>query len=328
MTAGGEETQLEWPHGTQVREFLNTHHDALYEHDETFDEDKYDMHTSGIKVNGCVAKFHWMQICSWAMMGLQVVSFFVLMAPMMRDPGDIILLCGGGFGVLLVLIGNLACCLTQSADPAVFAQPRWSLAEYEEYITIKYRDGWQGELFENHPKKGLLVACRDGSTKWCTICHVFVTKTAYHCHSSNKCVDGMDHFCKWLNTSVGSANYGYFALFSLACFWVSVVQFSVGIFEFVDSFADPDFYEMRLQLVYATYDSTHSIGLFRAFVFICSLLSLVAIGQLGFLYGFHIMLFRMDATTATYWNHKRVVHDAADEAAAAAPNDDEGGHID
>ena len=304
-------------------------------------------------------------------MGLQVVSFFVLMgmfgygtlhptlhashlhahtAPMMRDPGDIILLCGGGFGVLLVLIGNLACCLTQSADPAVFSQPRWSLAEYEDYITIKYRDGWQGELFDNHPKRGLLVACRDGSTKWCTICHVFVTKTAYHCHSSNKCVDGMDHFCKWLNTSVGSANYGYFALFSLACFWVSVVQFSVGIFEFVDSFADPDYYEMRLQLVYATYDSTHSIGIFRAFVFICSLLSLVAIGQLGmhcdalrtrtrkgfdathacthtgFLYGFHIMLFRMDATTATYWNHKRVVHDAADEA--AAPNDDEGGQID
>ena len=50
MTAGGEGTQLEWPHGTQVREFLNTHHDALYEHGETFDEDKYDMHTSGIKV--------------------------------------------------------------------------------------------------------------------------------------------------------------------------------------------------------------------------------------------------------------------------------------
>ena len=35
------------------------------------------------------------------------------------------------------------------------------------------------------------------------------TSKAKHCRTCDKCVEGFDHHCKWLNTCVGSRNYRY-----------------------------------------------------------------------------------------------------------------------
>ncbi|KAI8870491.1 hypothetical protein GQ42DRAFT_122211, partial [Ramicandelaber brevisporus] len=50
----------------------------------------------------------------------------------------------------------------------------------------------------------------DAQTQICGICDVRVNEGTRHCKRSNKCVAGYDHFCEWLNTAIGSANYRQF----------------------------------------------------------------------------------------------------------------------
>ncbi|XP_075262746.1 uncharacterized protein LOC142354358 isoform X3 [Convolutriloba macropyga] len=45
---------------------------------------------------------------------------------------------------------------------------------------------------------------------FCYICDAFVSKSAKHCGQCNKCVEGFDHHCLWLNNCVGRRNYRYF----------------------------------------------------------------------------------------------------------------------
>ena len=40
------------------------------------------------------------------------------------------------------------------------------------------------------------------------VCHLlYRSKNAKHCRICDKCVNGFDHHCKWLNTCVGDRNY-------------------------------------------------------------------------------------------------------------------------
>ena len=39
--------------------------------------------------------------------------------------------------------------------------------------------------------------------------YYYSTSRAKHCRICDKCVEGFDHHCKWLNTCVGSKNYRY-----------------------------------------------------------------------------------------------------------------------
>ncbi len=45
---------------------------------------------------------------------------------------------------------------------------------------------------------------------YCALCAVSVGPTSKHCRSCNRCVEGFDHHCKWLNNDIGLANYGWF----------------------------------------------------------------------------------------------------------------------
>lgn len=57
----------------------------------------------------------------------------------------------------------------------------------------------------------------------CNLCKSNVSKTSKHCGPCERCVDGFDHHCVWLNNCVGGKNYKYFFISLTGLFMNSVV---------------------------------------------------------------------------------------------------------
>lgn len=74
----------------------------------------------------------------------------------------------------------------------------------------------------------------DDSVK-CQWCHIILTSSqTKHCSLCNKCIQGFDHHCKWLNQCIGSRNYFHFVIsitsaciLCVAMFLLSVVEISL-----------------------------------------------------------------------------------------------------
>ena len=47
----------------------------------------------------------------------------------------------------------------------------------------------------------------------CTTCHTPRVARSKHCRMQNRCVEKYDHFCPWINNTVGCFNFRYFLLF-------------------------------------------------------------------------------------------------------------------
>lgn len=63
-----------------------------------------------------------------------------------------------------------------------------------------------------------------------------VGKTSKHCRSCDKCVEGFDHHCKWLNNCVGMKTYSaFFLLVGTACSMLTL-QFAWCLWQFTTSF--------------------------------------------------------------------------------------------
>ena len=45
---------------------------------------------------------------------------------------------------------------------------------------------------------------------FCNLCNMYVSEQTKHCKSCDRCCEGFDHHCEWLNYCVGIANYEIF----------------------------------------------------------------------------------------------------------------------
>ncbi|XVF63501.1 hypothetical protein PTKIN_Ptkin09bG0091500 [Pterospermum kingtungense] len=124
-----------------------------------------------------------------------------------------------------------------------------------------------------------------------------VRKFSKHCRSCEKCVDGFDHHCRWLNNCVGRKNYITFVcLMATSLVWL-IVEFGVGIAVLVRCFVDRKGTESEI---------SEKLGVgfsrppFATVVALCTAVSFLATVPLGELFFFHIILIRKGITTYEY----------------------------
>ncbi|XP_059461031.1 probable protein S-acyltransferase 19 isoform X3 [Corylus avellana] len=124
-----------------------------------------------------------------------------------------------------------------------------------------------------------------------------VRKFSKHCRSCDKCVDGFDHHCRWLNNCVGRKNYMTFVcLMAVSLVWL-IVECGVGIAVLVRCFVDKKGTENQI---------AEKLGVgfsrppFATVVALCTAVSFLATVPLGELFFFHMILIRKGITTYEY----------------------------
>uniref|UniRef100_A0A0D9XAS5 S-acyltransferase n=1 Tax=Leersia perrieri TaxID=77586 RepID=A0A0D9XAS5_9ORYZ len=128
-----------------------------------------------------------------------------------------------------------------------------------------------------------------------------MVKRPYFAHyvmlrSCDKCVDGFDHHCRWLNNCVGRKNYFTFlALMITSLLWLAI-EIGVGIAVLVVCFVNKN----SESIIQDKLGNGLTRAPFATIVAIFTVLSLVACIPLGELFFFHMILIRKGITTYEY----------------------------
>ena len=120
----------------------------------------------------------------------------------------------------------------------------------------------------------------------CEICATHVHNSAKHCGTCNRCVDGFDHHCRWLNNCVGKANYKLFFRLIIMVFLITLLHNATNI---------PVLYYLSTESDHTTdaHEATYKKILlteFEIMIGIACFFNLLALAFLGHLTYFHIML--------------------------------------
>eukprot|EP00421_Protoceratium_reticulatum_P066494 CAMPEP_0168409216 /NCGR_PEP_ID=MMETSP0228-20121227/27070_1 /TAXON_ID=133427 /ORGANISM="Protoceratium reticulatum, Strain CCCM 535 (=CCMP 1889)" /LENGTH=307 /DNA_ID=CAMNT_0008422923 /DNA_START=62 /DNA_END=985 /DNA_ORIENTATION=+ len=141
-----------------------------------------------------------------------------------------------------------------------------------------------------------LTQCRHG-------CIYALAPRTKHCRQCDKCVDGFDHHCLWLNTCVGAKNYRPWVVFVMLLFLWVVVGSGISWVALVRALPVP---------------SKHLAVGHRPLAFVTALGTFTTAGWLLALLGLHAYLTCRGLTTLE-WIKGRGAH----EAQAAGPRDEE-----
>ncbi|KAI5075309.1 hypothetical protein GOP47_0009385 [Adiantum capillus-veneris] len=132
---------------------------------------------------------------------------------------------------------------------------------------------------------------------FCTLCNVEVRKLSKHCRNCDKCVDGFDHHCRWLNNCVGRKNYITFVVLMATSLLLLVLNWGTGIAVLVRCFVSKSSVERK---ILERLGSGFSRTPFAIVVALCTLVSLLASIPLGELFFFHLILIKKGITTYEY----------------------------
>lgn len=80
------------------------------------------------------------------------------------------------------------------------------------------------------PTDSLVVSQRRGKIVqheglFCDHCRAFVNKDSKHCRRCDRCTEGFDHHCKWVNNCIGKPNYRSFVIMINSV----MIQFILGV---------------------------------------------------------------------------------------------------
>ena len=184
-----------------------------------FDENESDEEetTKRVKFSGNV-----LQLLGMSFYLFEIFGFYAVQVPSMtfkRENGSknrVILCALYGFLVLVSFASGMNASLcdpeTDFVPPIAETKKMSKETEKEDEDDIET----EGNNY-NHPK--------------CHICHKYQKNplTTKHCGACNKCIDGFDHHCGWLNTCVGEKNYRAFLVLLASVSMQIWGQFSAGV---------------------------------------------------------------------------------------------------
>ncbi|KAI6202750.1 hypothetical protein M3Y94_00476600 [Aphelenchoides besseyi] len=134
---------------------------------------------------------------------------------------------------------------------------------------------------------------------FCNICQINVQKGTKHCRRCNKCIDGFDHHCKWLNNCVGQRNYKAFLVLVASLVVFSLCSFifflwSIGLFITKTSKEEP------VPDSFAKDWLIFDVWNWFVLCILVVLLDSIILGSTLHLLSFHIMLWFNGQTTFSY----------------------------
>ncbi|KAI5057711.1 hypothetical protein GOP47_0027726 [Adiantum capillus-veneris] len=137
---------------------------------------------------------------------------------------------------------------------------------------------------------------------FCSLCRVPISFRTKHCCVCDKCVDGFDHHCQWLNNCIGKRNYKIFIILIVAASFMFTLQWSFGLWIIVQRSLRERRYENIISLRLGR--SFPSLGYLLVLVS-CTFVAMVATYLLAQLIFFHVLLIRKGLTTYEYILAKR-----------------------
>ncbi|XP_062204245.1 protein S-acyltransferase 18 [Phragmites australis] len=141
------------------------------------------------------------------------------------------------------------------------------------------------------------AAAEGHDISFCPICDCEVKLRSKHCKTCDRCVDGFDHHCRWLNNCIGRKNYATFILLMFFVLLMLVIEGGTAIAIFVRCFVDGNGVKMEMEhRLHIRLPKGAHAALSMAFA-IFALYSTAALGQLFF---FHIVLIRKGMRTYDY----------------------------
>ncbi|GFH17248.1 palmitoyltransferase, partial [Haematococcus lacustris] len=139
--------------------------------------------------------------------------------------------------LLLVLALYLAACLTDPSDPGLRGPTQGS---YYCAACQVWLDAGEKHKCSAQERARLMLHYLPANLHGPGHLQATVGETSKHCRACDRCVEGFDHHCKWLNNCVGQKNYKRF--FALVLFTLSllVLQLAWALWLFVISFTQQD----------------------------------------------------------------------------------------
>lgn len=143
------------------------------------------------RTHGFSFPLHSQQIFAWTLFTFHTVSAAGFILPILPLPSQIAFgLCY--FGPMVVVVR--AAYVTTSCNPTDSLVKQRKLSHSQGYLT----SSWHLET--------------SVSKATCDLCQSPVNLNSKHCGYCDRCVEGFDHHCKWVNNCIGKANYRSFCL--------------------------------------------------------------------------------------------------------------------